>query len=147
VTRRDQERRGQVGGDFQLAGRRAAEIKALYMPTSPYEEVPLDGMRRTIAKRLVESVQTIPHFYLTLDIELDRLLALRDDANRAAPRDGDGQPAFKLSVNDFVIKALALALQRVPAANAVWADDRILRFRHSDIGVCGSRSTAACSPR
>jgi pyruvate dehydrogenase E2 component (dihydrolipoamide acetyltransferase) len=92
-------------------------------------------MRRTIAARLTQATQTIPHFYLTADIEIDRLLALREEANEAAPKDEDGNPTFKLSVNDFVIRALALALQRVPAANAVWAGDRILRFRHSDVGV------------
>jgi pyruvate dehydrogenase E2 component (dihydrolipoamide acetyltransferase) len=97
--------------------------------------MPLDNMRRTIARRLTESVQTIPHFYLTADADIDRLLALRAEANAAAPTDKDGVPAFRLSVNDFVIKALALALQHVPAANAAWADDRILRFHHSDIGV------------
>jgi pyruvate dehydrogenase E2 component (dihydrolipoamide acetyltransferase) len=97
--------------------------------------MPLDGMRRTIAARLLQAKQTIPHFYLTADIEIDRLKQLREDANMAAPKDGNGNPAFKLSLNDFLIRALALALQRVPAANAVWAGDRILRFRHSDIGV------------
>ena len=111
----------------------AAEIKALYAPDG-YEEVPLDGMRRTIATRLTQAA-TVPHFYLTADIEIDRLIALREDANTAAPKDKDGEPAFKLSVNDFVIRAVALALQRVPAANAVWAGDRILRFKHSDIGI------------
>jgi len=111
----------------------AAEIKALYAPDG-YEEVPLDGMRRTIATRLTQAA-TVPHFYLTADIEIDRLIALREDANTAAPKDKDGKPAFKLSVNDFVIRAVALALQRVPAANAVWAGDRILRFKHSDIGI------------
>ena len=83
----------------------------------------------------LQAKQTIPHFYLTADVEIGRLLELREEANAAAPKDGDGKPAFKLSVNDLVIKAWAAALQRVPAANAVWAEDRILRFRHSDIGV------------
>jgi pyruvate dehydrogenase E2 component (dihydrolipoamide acetyltransferase) len=116
------------------AGPTAAEVKALYAAES-YEEVPLDGMRRTIAERLTQAVRTIPHFYLTTDIEIDRLLALREEANAAAPKDKEGSALFKLSLNDFVIRAFALALQRVPAANAVWAGDRILRFRHSDIGV------------
>ena len=121
----------------------AAEIKALYAPDS-YDEVPLDGMRRTIATRLTQAA-TVPHFYLTTDIVIDRLIALREEANGAAsnhlpyppPQAGEGREgaAFKLSVNDFVIRALALALQRVPAANAAWAGDRILRFKHSDIGV------------
>ena len=92
-------------------------------------------MRKTIAARLTQAKQTIPHFYLTADITIDRLMAVREEANAAAPKDRDGNPAFKLSVNDFIIRALALALQRVPAANAVWAGDRILRFNHSDIGV------------
>jgi pyruvate dehydrogenase E2 component (dihydrolipoamide acetyltransferase) len=104
-------------------------VKALYRDT-PFEEVPLDGMRKTIATRLVQAKQTIPHFYLTADVEIGRLLALREDVNAAA--------AFKLSVNDIVIKAWAAALQRVSAANAVWAEDRILRFRHSDIGIAVS---------
>jgi pyruvate dehydrogenase E2 component (dihydrolipoamide acetyltransferase) len=112
----------------------AEQIKALYAER-PFEEVPLDNMRRTIARRLTEAVQTIPHFYLTADADVDRLLALRAEANAAAPTDKDGAPAFRLSLNDFVVKALALALQRVPAANAAWADDRILRFKHSDVGV------------
>jgi pyruvate dehydrogenase E2 component (dihydrolipoyllysine-residue acetyltransferase) len=115
-------------------GPTAAEIKALFEPGS-FEEVPLDGMRRTIAARLTQAAQTIPHFYLTVDADISRLIAMREDANNAAPKDQDGNPAFKLSVNDFIIRALALALQTVPAANAVWAGDRILRLRHSDIGV------------
>jgi len=112
----------------------AAEIKALFEPGS-YQEVPLDGMRRTIAARLTQAAQTIPHFYLTADADIGRLIALREEANNAAPKDHDGSAAFKLSVNDFIIRALALGLQKVPAANAVWAGDRILRFAHSDIGV------------
>src|SRR5579885_179565 len=115
-------------------GASAAQVKALFEGVD-YEEVPLDSMRRTIATRLAEAKQTIPHFYLTADIAVGRLIAMREEANAAAPKDKSGEPAFKLSLNDFIIKAWAAALQRVPAANAVWAEDRILRFRHSDIGV------------
>jgi pyruvate dehydrogenase E2 component (dihydrolipoamide acetyltransferase) len=112
----------------------AAQVKALFEGVA-YEEVPLDSMRRTIATRLVEAKQSIPHFYLTADIDVGRLIAMREEANAAAPKGKDGEPAFKLSLNDFVIKAWAAALQRISAANAVWAGDRILRFRNSDIGV------------
>jgi pyruvate dehydrogenase E2 component (dihydrolipoamide acetyltransferase) len=94
---------------------------------TPFERIPLDAMRRTIARRLVEAKQTIPHFYLVADVDITRLLALREEANAAG--------SVKLSINDFIIKAYALALQRVPAANSVWAEDSILRFRHSDVGV------------
>jgi pyruvate dehydrogenase E2 component (dihydrolipoyllysine-residue acetyltransferase) len=110
------------------------EVVALYRDT-PFEEVPLDGMRKTIAARLLQAKQTIPHFYLTADVEIGRLLVMREEANAAAPKDKDGNPTFRLSVNDLVIKAWAVALQRVPAANAAWAGDRILRFRYSDIGI------------
>ncbi len=116
-----------------VAGASAGQVKALYKDVE-FEELPLDGMRRTIATRLVEAKQTIPHFYLTADVTMDALLRLREDANAGAPKAGEAA-AYKLSVNDFVIKALALALQRIPAANAVWAGDRILRFKHSDVGV------------
>jgi pyruvate dehydrogenase E2 component (dihydrolipoamide acetyltransferase) len=109
-------------------------IKALYEPGS-YQEVPLDGMRRTIAARLIEAKQTIPHFYLSADIAMERLNSVREEANAAVLRDEAGKPALRLSINDFIIKALALALQRVSAANAVWAEDRILRFQRSDVGV------------
>src|SRR5262249_32831640 len=77
----------------------------------------------------------IPHFYLTADVEIGQMLAMREEANAAAPKSSDGTPAFKLSVNDFIIKAWAGALQRLAVANAAWAGDRILRFKHSDIGV------------
>jgi pyruvate dehydrogenase E2 component (dihydrolipoamide acetyltransferase) len=92
-------------------------------------------MRRVIAQRLTASTQTIPHFYLTVDCILDKLLAAREDASSAAPKDKDGKPAYKLSVNDFVIKALAIALQRVPNANVSWTEGGMLKHRHSDIGV------------
>lgn len=116
------------------SGASATQVKALYEGIA-YEEVPLDSMRRTIATRLVEAKQTIPHFYLTTDLDAGRLIAMREEANAAAPKDKSGQTAFKLSLNDFIIKAWAAALQRIPAANAVWAGDRILRFRNSDIGI------------
>ncbi len=124
---------GRAVGAAMPTGVSPEQVKALYQGVE-FEEVPLDGMRRTIAARLTEAKQTIPHFYLAMDVTLDVLLALREEANAGAPKKG-GDVAYKLSVNDFVIKALALALQRVPTANAVWAGDSILRFKHSDVGV------------
>jgi pyruvate dehydrogenase E2 component (dihydrolipoamide acetyltransferase) len=112
----------------------AEEVKAIYRDV-PFQEMPLDGMRRIIATRLVQAKQTIPHFYLTADVEIGQLITLREEANAAAPKDDDGKAAFRLSLNDLIIKAWAAALQRVPAANAVWAQDRILRLQHCDIGV------------
>jgi pyruvate dehydrogenase E2 component (dihydrolipoyllysine-residue acetyltransferase) len=132
VVAADVERAGPAA-PAMTTGASAAQVKALYEGVA-YEEMPLDSMRRTIAKRLVEAKQTIPHFYLTADIDVGRLMAMREEANAAAPQK-DGEPAFKLSLNDFIIKAWAAALHRVPAANAVWAEDRILRFQRSDIGV------------
>jgi pyruvate dehydrogenase E2 component (dihydrolipoamide acetyltransferase) len=126
-------------------GPSADQVKALYAER-PYEEVPLDGMRRAIATRLVQANQTIPHFYLTADFEIDRLIKLREEVNAGAPKGRDGHPAFKLSLNDFIIRGLALALQHVPAANAVWAGDRILRFTHSDIGVAVSLEGGLITP-
>jgi pyruvate dehydrogenase E2 component (dihydrolipoamide acetyltransferase) len=110
------------------------EVRALFAEGS-YEVVPHDGMRRTIAQRLTASTQTIPHFYLTIDCNLDALLKAREDINAAAPKDKDGKPAYKVSVNDFIVKALALALQRVPDANVSWTEGGMLKHRHSDIGV------------
>jgi pyruvate dehydrogenase E2 component (dihydrolipoamide acetyltransferase) len=125
---------GRTGGSAMASGPGAAEIMALYKDT-PYTEVPLDGMRRTIATRLLQAKQTIPHFYVVADITIDALTKLRAELNAAAPTDKDSGPAYKFSLNDFVIKAWAAALQAVPAANAVWADDRILRFAQSDVAV------------
>ena len=95
-----------------------------------YEEVTLDGMRKTIAARLTEAKQTVPHFYLRRDIQLDALLAFRSQLNKQLEPRG-----VKLSVNDFIIKACALALQTVPDANAVWAGDRVLKLKPSDVAV------------
>ena len=102
-----------------------------------YELVKHDGMRKTIARRLQESKQTIPHFYVTVDCELDALLALRSQLNNAAPVKND-KPAYKLSVNDMVIKALALALRDVPDANVSWTDENMVMHKHSDVGVAVS---------
>ncbi|TIT23938.1 MAG: pyruvate dehydrogenase complex dihydrolipoamide acetyltransferase [Mesorhizobium sp.] len=106
-----------------------------------YELVPHDNMRKTIARRLVEAKTTIPHFYLTLDCELDALLALRTQINAAAPvkKTEKGEtPAYKLSVNDMVIKALALALMAVPDANASWTENAMVKHKHADVGVAVS---------
>ena len=110
------------------------QIRALYEDGS-YEVIPHDGMRRTIAQRLTASVQTIPHFYLTMDCNIGKLVEAREEINAAAPKDKEGKPAYKLSVNDFVIKALAIALQRIPNANVSWTDGGMLKHKHSDIGV------------
>jgi pyruvate dehydrogenase E2 component (dihydrolipoamide acetyltransferase) len=108
------------------------QVLALYAPDS-YELVPLDTMRRFIAERLTLSKQTIPHFYLAIDCELDAVLAARARLNGMAPQ--EGPRAFKLSVNDFIIKAFAMALQTVPGANATWTEAGLLRHRTSDIAV------------
>jgi pyruvate dehydrogenase E2 component (dihydrolipoamide acetyltransferase) len=102
-----------------------------------YELVPHDGMRKTIAKRLVESKQTIPHFYVSVDCELDALLELRQQINAAAPVKDD-KPAYKLSVNDMIIKALALALRDVPDANVSWTETNMVKHKHADVGVAVS---------
>jgi pyruvate dehydrogenase E2 component (dihydrolipoamide acetyltransferase) len=113
------------------------KIRALFEPGS-YEVVPHDNIRKVIARRLLEAKLTIPHFYLTVDCNIDKLVAAREEINAAAVKDKEGKPAYKISVNDFVIKALALALQRVPDANVTWTEGAMLRHRHSDIGVAVS---------
>jgi pyruvate dehydrogenase E2 component (dihydrolipoamide acetyltransferase) len=110
------------------------QIRALFEPGS-YEVVPHDGMRRTIAQRLTASVQTVPHFYLTMDCDIGKLLAAREEINAAAPKDKEKKPLYKLSVNDFVIKAMAIALQRIPNCNVSWTEAGMLKHKHSDIGV------------
>ncbi|PZF76174.1 pyruvate dehydrogenase complex dihydrolipoamide acetyltransferase [Aestuariivirga litoralis] len=109
-------------------------VQKLYALGS-FEVVPVDGMRRTIAARLTESKQTVPHFYLSVTCTLDTLLATRERLNASAPKGADGTPLWKLSINDFIIKAMAAALQKVPAANVTWAGDAILQHRGSDVGV------------
>jgi pyruvate dehydrogenase E2 component (dihydrolipoamide acetyltransferase) len=110
------------------------QILALFQPDS-YEVIPHDGMRRTIAQRLTASVQTVPHFYLTMDCDIGKLLAAREEINATAPKDKEKKPLYKLSVNDFVIKALAIALQRIPNCNVSWTEAGMLRHKHSDVGV------------
>jgi pyruvate dehydrogenase E2 component (dihydrolipoamide acetyltransferase) len=101
----------------------------------PHTVVKVDGMRRTVAERLALSKTSVPHFYLATDIAVDSLSTLRRELNQSAKNPRDGEVAFKLSINDFVIKAWSLALQVVPAANAIWANEEILQFEHSDVGV------------
>jgi pyruvate dehydrogenase E2 component (dihydrolipoamide acetyltransferase) len=100
-----------------------------------FEEMPHDSMRKTIARRLVEASRTIPHFYLTADCNIDALMSLREAINEAAPQDTEGKPAYKISVNDFIIKALAMALVRVPDANVTWTESVMLKHYHADVGV------------
>ena len=111
-------------------------VKKLFSPGS-FVEVPHDTMRKTIARRLLESKQTVPHFYVSADCELDRLLSAREEMNAAAPL-VDGKPVYKISVNDFVIKALAQALIRVPDANVSWTEHAMLKHLHADVGVAVS---------
>jgi pyruvate dehydrogenase E2 component (dihydrolipoamide acetyltransferase) len=110
------------------------KIRALFEPGS-YDVVPHDNIRKIIAQRLVLAKQTIPHFYLTISCTIDKLLSAREDINVTAPNGPDGKPAWKLSVNDFVIKALALALIKVPEANVTWTETGMLKHKHADIGI------------
>ena len=132
-----------VKADVENVQAQPAAVSAAPMPDTPgaeaikamfedreFEEIPLDGMRKVIAARLGEAKQTIPHFYLRRDILLDELLRFRSQANKQLETRG-----VKLSVNDFIIKACALALQAVPDANAVWAGDRIIKLKPSDVAV------------
>ena len=105
-----------------------------------YTAVPNSGMRKVIARRLLESKQTVPHFYLTVDCRIDALMALRAELNEA------GKGAYKLSVNDFVIKAVANALQAFPAANVAWTEDVILQYQHSDVSVAVATPTGLITP-
>ena len=122
----------------QLATGMADSVVKQLFEAGSYEEVPHDSMRKTIARRLLESKQTVPHFYVTADIELDALLKAREEINANAPKGADGKPSYKLSVNDFIIKALASALIRVPEANVTWTENAMLKHKHADVGVAVS---------
>jgi pyruvate dehydrogenase E2 component (dihydrolipoamide acetyltransferase) len=124
-------------GAALAGGMTKAQVLALY-PEGSYDLVPNDGMRKVVAARLTESKQTVPHFYLTLDCKIDALLEAREQINAAAPKSKDGKPEYKLSVNDFVMKAWAAALMKVPTANATWAGDSILYHKHADVAVAVS---------
>jgi pyruvate dehydrogenase E2 component (dihydrolipoamide acetyltransferase) len=113
------------------------KIRALFEPGS-YDVVPHDTMRKVIARRISEAKLTIPHFYLTVSCTIDRLLAAREDVNATAPKGEDGKPAYKVSLNDFIIKAMALALMKVPDANVTWTEGGMLKHKHADVGVAVS---------
>ena len=121
-----------------------AGILALYAEGS-FSQIPHDNMRKTIARRLTESKSAVPHFYLSADCRLDALLKLRSEVNAAAPV-RDGAPSYRLSINDFVIKAWALALRDVPDANVSWTDAAMLRHTHADIGVAVSIEGGLITP-
>ena len=107
-------------------------VKLIYQDRE-YSEIALDGMRKVIASRLTEAKQTIPHFYLRRSVQLDNLLKIRSEMNTGLTNSG-----IKISVNDFIVKASARALQDVPEANVVWAQDRILQLKPSDVAVAVS---------
>ncbi len=110
------------------------DARLLY-PAGSYEETPHDNMRKAIAKRLTSAKTLIPHYYLTVDCNLDALMAVREKMNAAAPKGKDKVPAYKLSVNDFIMKASAMALMKHPDVNASWTDTAILRHKDADVGV------------
>ena len=110
------------------------QIQALFEPDT-YDIIPHDAMRRTIAQRLTASIQTVPHFYLTIDCDIGKLLAAREEINAVAPKDNEKKPLYKLSVNDFIIKAMAVALQKIPNCNVSWTESGMVKHHHSDVGV------------
>ncbi len=129
-----------VRADVEGAGVPAARPVAALAPATgaAYDAIPNSTMRKVIARRLSESKQTVPHFYLTVDCELDELMALRAKMNEVAET--------KISVNDFIIRAVALALKKVPAANATWTDEAILQYRSADISVAVATPTGLITP-
>jgi len=122
-------------GAASVAAPRPAAPPTTLPESGSYTEIPHTQMRKVIAARLQVSKQTVPHFYLTADCRIDKLLDMRRALNDAAPKNADGKPAYKLSVNDFVVKAVAKALADVPAANAMWTETAILQFNTVDVSV------------
>ncbi len=142
IIKRDLEGAPPMAAVAPVAAKTAANELALFAEGS-YEIVPHTPMRKTIARRLTQSKSTIPHFYLTIECELDALLEMREKLNARAPKGDDG---YKLSVNDFIIRASALALRRVPEAHASWTDAGLLRHKHADIGVAVSIDGGLITP-
>jgi len=124
-----------AAGGASIPGIAALPDARLLYPAGSYEEIPHDSMRKAIAKRLTSAKTLIPHYYLTIDCNLDALMAVREKMNAAAPKGKDKVPAYKLSVNDFIMKASAMALMKHPAVNASWTDTAILRHKDADVGV------------
>lgn len=123
-----------------------ADTTAGFRGADAFDVVPLSGMRRRIAERMAEAKQTIPHFYLSIDVELRSLIALREQIERDCTRDDAGEPRHRISINDFVVRSLALALKEVPAANVLWDGDRILRPKHIDLGVATAVDDGLMTP-
>ncbi len=124
-----------VAGGAGIPGIAPLPDARLLYPAGSYEEIPHDNMRKAIAKRLTSAKTLIPHYYLTIDCNLDALMAVREKMNAAAPKGKDKVPAYKLSVNDFIMKASAMALMKHPAVNASWTETAILRHKDADVGV------------
>ncbi len=136
---------GSKSASTLAAARSAGAVKNLYVLDS-YEEIPHDSMRKTIARRLTEAAQTIPHFYLTCDCDIDALLRMREEINSAAPGADESKPTYKVSVNDLIVKALAVALQHVPDANVTYTPEAMLRHKASDIAVAVAIPGGLISP-
>ena len=134
-----------MGGASAPVGPSDKQIRALFKDDT-YEAIPHDSMRKTIAARLSASDRDIPQYYLTTNCDIGQLVAAREEINAIAPKDKDGKPLYKLSVNDFIIKALAMALQRVPNANVTWTDEAMLHHKVSDVSVAVSIPTGLITP-
>ncbi len=125
-------------GTATLAHPMSDDVVLKFYEPGSYDLVPHDGMRKIIARRLTEAKQTIPHFYVSVDCAIENLLGLRERLNLQAPKDKEGKPLWKVSVNDFIIKALAMALIKVPDANVSWTENAMVKHHHADVGVAVS---------